>query len=254
MAEGSPSTPDLPPQEGISLDELAQAFAQVMEAAPRQRAGDLPSQPDAQETAEAGDGTATDATPGDQPPEAAAEPTDADDACPISPRSILEAMLFVGDRDGQPLTAARAAELMRDVEPGEVPRLVDELNQQYTASGAPYHVAEDGAGYRLTLGQTFRPLRERFFGRLREARLSQAAIDILAIVAYQQPLSGEQISRLRGKPSGHVLSQLVHRRLLRIQRQPNKRRTADYYTTDRFLELFGLENLADLPQSEDLER
>jgi segregation and condensation protein B len=254
MAEGLDTTPEHSPQEGISLDELAQAFAQVMEAGPRLRASGQPLTPDEQQTAEAASAAETDAGPGEQPPEITAEPENADDACPISPRSILEAMLFVGDRDGQPLTAARAAELMRGVEPGEVPRLVDELNQQYAAGGAPYQVAEDGAGYRLTLRPAFRPLRDRLLGRMREARLSQAAIDVLAIVAYQQPLTGEQISRLRGKPSGHVLAQLVHRRLLRIQRQPNKRHTADYYTTDRFLELFGLETLADLPQSEDLDR
>ena len=89
---------------------------------------------------------------------------------------------------------------------------------------------------------------------MREARLSQAAIDVLAIVAYQQPLSAEQIGAVRGKPSGAVLSQLVHRGLLRIERQPGKRPNVQYFTTDRFLHLFGLQTLADLPQSEELDR
>ena len=85
-------------------------------------------------------------------------------------------------------------------------------------------------------------MRDQFFGRIRQARLSQTAIDILAIVAYQQPLTAEQINTVRGKSSGHVLSQLVHRGLLRIERLPGKRRPAQYYTTDRFLRLFGLED------------
>ena len=163
-------------------------------------------------------------------------------------------MLFVGDRDNRPLTAARAAELMRGVEPGEIGGLIEELNQRYTRSGCPYFVAEDSDGYRITLRKPFHPLREQFYGRIREARLSQAAIDVLAIVAYQQPLSAEQIGAVRGKPSGPVLSQLVHRGLLRIERLPGKRRTVQYFTTDRFLQLFGLQTLADLPQSEELDR
>ena len=97
-------------------------------------------------------------------------------------------------------------------------------------------------------------MRDRFHGRIREARLSQAAIDVLAVVAYQQPLTAEQIGRLRGKPCSHVLSQLVHRGLLRIERKPGKRRTVQYFTTDRFLDLFGLQTLADLPRSEELDR
>ena len=128
-------------------------------------------------------------------------------------------MLFVGDRDNRPLTAARAAELMRGVEPGEIGELIGELNARYARNACPYFVAEDSDGYRITLRKPFHPLREQFYGRIREARLSQAAIDVLAIVAYQQPLSAEQIGTVRGKPSGPVLSQLVHRRLLRIERR-----------------------------------
>ena len=111
-----------------------------------------------------------------------------------------------------------------------------------------------GGGYRLTLRKSFHPLRNRFYGRIREARLSQGAIDVLAIVAYQQPLTSEQIGRLRGKPSSHVLAQLVRRGLLRIERKDTKRRTAQYFTTDRFLQLFGMQSLEDLPQSEELQR
>ncbi|NLF07030.1 MAG: SMC-Scp complex subunit ScpB, partial [Pirellulaceae bacterium] len=83
------------------------------------------------------------------------------------------------------------------------------------------------------------------------ARLSQAAIDVLALVAYEQPITGEKIQQLRGKPSRHVLAHLVRRGLLRIERPEPKRRTAYYRTTDRFLRVFNLESLDDLPQSAD---
>jgi segregation and condensation protein B len=237
-------------QDPISLDELAQAFAQVMGTSPKDGAA----------TEEASAQPAADSA--SLPTEPTAEPSDdpasleepAEDAGPVTPLGILEAMLFVGDRGNSPLTAARAAELMRGVEPGEIAGLVRELNRRYAQSECPYYVADDADGYRLTLRKQFHSVRERFFGRIRQARLSQAAIDILAIVAYQQPVTGEQINTVRGKPGGHVLSQLVHRGLLRIERQPGKKPVKQYFTTDRFLKLFGLETLADLPQSEELDR
>ncbi len=235
-------------EDPISLDELARAFAQVMGAPPQGSVRQEP-QPLAAEAA-TGPGELHART--HEPAVAVEEPVG--DSGPVTPLSILEAMLFVGDRDNRPLTAARAAELMRGVEPGEIGGLIEELNGRYTRSCCPYFVAEDSDGYRMTLRKPFHPLREQFYGRIREARLSQAAIDVLAIVAYQQPLTAEQIGAVRGKPSGPVLAQLVHRRLLRIERLPGKRRTVQYFTTDRFLQLFGLQTLADLPQSEELDR
>ncbi|MEN6452323.1 MAG: SMC-Scp complex subunit ScpB [Thermoguttaceae bacterium] len=235
--------------QGISLDELAQAFAQVMGAEPRRPKE--PRSPDA-------------GPPGDAPPTAKAaaveqsvEPAPAlplaspDDSCPINPRTIFEAMLFVGNRENRPLTLAQAAELMRNVAADEIPPLVDELNRRYDTEGAPYRVVGDGDGYRLALREEHNALRNRFYGRVREAKLSQAAIDVLALVAYQQPITAEKITSLRGKPSSHVLSQLVRRGLLRIERPEQRREAPHYQTTDRFLRLFHLESLADLPRSED---
>jgi segregation and condensation protein B len=240
----SPDPPFTPQPQGISLDELAEAFAQVMGVEPR-RAAESVEPPDVPPTPAADDSA-------EQVAEAPShEAAEADNSCPISPRTIFEAMLFVGNRDNRPLSPARAAELMRDVEPDDVPALVDELNRRYEAGGAPYRVVGEGDGYRMTLCREFHPLRNRFYGRIREARLSQAAIDVLALVAYQQPLTGEKIGRLRGRPSNHVLAHLVRRGLLRIERPDPKRRTPHYFTTDRFLHLFNLQSLADLPRSED---
>ena len=140
---------------------------------------------------------------------------------------------------------------MRDVMPDDIPVLVDELNRSYASQGAAYEIVGEGDGYRLALREEFRSLRDRFYGRVREARLSQAAIDVLALVAYQQPVTAEQINRARGKPSSHILAHLVRRGLLRIERPDPKRRTPNYHTTERFLKLFGLQSLDDLPRSEE---
>jgi segregation and condensation protein B len=237
------------PEQGISLDELTEAFAEVMAAG----AGTEPLLPDG-ETAT----PPTEGLPAEQPAESLAPGEEAsggeDGACEICPRSILEAMLFVGNRDDRPLSATRAAELLRGVQPEEIPALVDELNQRYLANGCPYCISHDGSGYRLVLRGVYHRLRNRLYGRIREARLSQAAVDVLAIVAYQQPLSGEQVSRLRGKPSSQVLRQLVRRGLLRLERREPQRQKPSYFTTDRFLRLFGMKSLEDLPRSEELDR
>jgi segregation and condensation protein B len=252
IMSGSPEpSPEPRKQECISLDELAQAFAQVMGAAPRsqadaEQAGQSAANSDqALETVQ----EAVDAKPGlvEEPSIAPAQ----EDTCPVSPLSILEAMFFVGNRDNRPLSAAKAAEMMRDVSAEEIPQLIDELNERYAADNCPYHIVGEGDGYRLTLRKTHWALRNKFYGRIHEARLSQAAIDILAIVAYKQPLTGERVSRLRGKPSTHILTQLVRRGLLRIERPEGKRRTPHYYTTERFLVLFNLQSLDELPRSED---
>jgi segregation and condensation protein B len=175
------------------------------------------------------------------------------DSCEISPASILEAMLFVGDPASEPLTSQRAAELMRGVTPEEIPDLVDQLNRRYAARGCPYHVVSEGAGYRTTLRPEYGVIRNRFYGRIREARLSQVAIDVLAIVAYRQPITAEQVNQHRGRPCNQLLTQLVRRRLLRVQRDPDSPRVARYCTTDRFLGVFGLESLNDLPRSDDVD-
>jgi segregation and condensation protein B len=272
MSSHPSPTPDRAPQQGISLEELADAFAQVMGQAPRtqkpqpdedsvdaaadeeqdaeeiaedrQRQGDLASETIASESRM--QGVTLQALKTSKADDSAAE-----DSCPLSPKTIFESMLFVGNRENRPLTAARAAELMRDVSPEEIPQLVEELNSRYESSNCPYTIIGEGDGYRLTLRKEFHPLRNVFYGRVREARLSQAAIDVLALVAYKQPLSGEQIHKLRGKPSSHILAQLVRRGLLRIERPAEKPRTPRYSTTGRFMQLFNLDSLDDLPRSED---
>jgi segregation and condensation protein B len=79
------------------------------------------------------------------------------------------------------------------------------------------------------------------------------AIDVLAVVAYRQPITAEEVNQHRGRPCNQLLSQLVRRRLLRIQRDPDSPRVARYFTTDRFLGVFGLESLSDLPRSDDVD-
>ncbi len=246
MPQGFQPAPESPKTEELSLHKLSQAFAKAMgiEVPP----GAAPAAVSGSPASAEADGTER---MDENSPAIVGQATD--DHCPLCPTSILEAMLFVGNRGNQPLTAQQAAELMRGVQPNEIPGLVDGLNHRYETAGCPYQIVSDRSGYRMTLRTAFSALRDRFYGRIRDARLSQAAVDVLAIVSYRQPITAREIAQLRGRPSGRLLSQLVRRRLLQIQRPEGRRGLAQYHTAERFLELFGLQGLEDLPQSEDLD-
>jgi len=242
-----------PRQEGISLRELSEAFAQAMGSGPRSETSGEMLPPGEVLAPGPAEGPESGALAALGPPDAEAVADDTGDPCRISPLSILEAMLFVGNRQGEPLTAQSAAGLMRGVEPGEMPDLVGQLNHRYAARGCPYQVVAEGPAYRLAIRPECSGLRDQFYGRMREARLSQAAIDVLAIAAYKQPITADQVRDLRGTSSSHILAQLVRRRLLRIERPAERTSAVRYHTTDRFLRLFGLESLADLPKADDLD-
>jgi segregation and condensation protein B len=234
-----------PEDHGLSLDELSAAYAQLVDR------GNEPYEESASESVEIPSTPAAAAieTAANWPDEAGIT-----NSCEVSPRSILEAILFVGHPNNEPLTAKKVSSLMRGVRPQEIDELVRELNACYAAEGCPYSIISVGSGYCLQLQPGFDSLRNKFFGRVRDTRLSQIAVDVLAIVAYNQPLTRDDVDRIRGKASGSVLNQLVRRGLLRLERLGKKPRVAKYYTTERFLHLFGLESIDELPRSQDLER
>ncbi len=223
-------------EQGISLDELSKAYAALIGK------GDDPYEPSS--SGKAG---------GAEEVLEQAESEQETEPCDLSPHSILEAVLFVGHPRNEPITSERLAGLMRGVPSREIDELIGELNAEYLAHEHPYHIASVGTGYRLELRSEFAPLRNVFYGRIREARLSQAVIDVLAVVAYRQGCTRHDIEQIRGRPSGGLLSQLVRRRLLRVERTDEKPRVPHYYVTDRFLDLFGLASLDELPQSQDVD-
>jgi segregation and condensation protein B len=237
----------VPDDRGVSLERLSESFARLLGQ------GEPPYPPGESDRAEA---SAAPSPAEGRPADGTVHPeatTADDDVCPVAPGSILEAILFVGHPDNEPLAAGQIAGLMRGVRPAEIDQLVRQLNATYTEEGCPYHIESVGGGYRMSLRPGYHRLRENFYGRIRQARLSQSAIDVLAIVAYHQPVARQTVDQLRDRPSGPILAQLVRRRLLRIQRRDDPHRTAEYFTTDRFLDLFGLESLDALPHQQELD-
>jgi segregation and condensation protein B len=173
-------------------------------------------------------------------------------AIPPPALRIVEALLFVG---GSPLTAKRAREILRGLTQDQFDEAVVQLNADYRRQARPYALTPQGAGWVLTLKPRFRHVIDKLYGGVREARLSTAAIDVLALVAYQQPITKADVDSVRGADSGAILRQLVRRGLIHIMPLPAApRREVAYATTPRFLEMFGLQSLDDLPKTHDLQQ
>jgi len=186
--------------------------------------------------------------PSDLGPPAASPPP----ASPPQAERIVEALLFVG---GAPLTATRACETVRGLTEEQFIQAIDSLNREYRRQGRPCAIQVRNGGYVLALRPRFRYVLERIQGGQREARLSPAAIDALALVAYRQPVTKQEIDALRGAESGALLRQLVRRGLIAVvQRGDAQQREVSYGTTPRFLDLFQLQSLDDLPQTQDLQK
>jgi segregation and condensation protein B len=169
----------------------------------------------------------------------------------VTARQVIEACLFVG---GAALTATRLAGILRgDYTATDVEALIDDLNRQYDAEARPYEIRLGEGGYRLAVRDEYERIRHKVYGLgPKEVRLSQDALEILALVAYHQPASEQQLAELGRPAAGAILRLLLRRDLLRVDRLPDDARIVVYRTTPRFLSLFGLGSLDDLPRPEDL--
>lgn len=166
-------------------------------------------------------------------------------AAPPSPEQIVEAMLFTGNA---PLTSDAFCSAVRV--PPDVFRLaMDALTRKYKSQNRPYAIQPVGDGFALVVKPAYLKLREKLYGGPRETRLTQPALDTLSLVAYRQPIRKSEVEATRGADSASVLRWLVRLGLIAVtQRGDATQPEVRYGTTPRFLELFHLRSLEDLPQ------
>ncbi len=159
-------------------------------------------------------------------------------------QAALEALLFASDA---PLELARIGEVL-DLAPDEVRAALDTLRVACETAGRGLTVVEVGGGYRLVTRPELAPVLLRLQRLRLKSRLSRAALETLAIVAYRQPISRPEIEQLRGVSADAVVTHLLERRLVRVVgRRETPGRPILYGTTRDFLEHFGLRDLAELP-------
>jgi len=228
--------------EDFTLATLSQAYAEVVR-------GETEDEEES-DGEDVFDGASDDME--DETSSADAVEEDDDAACPISPESIVESILFVGSPSDVKLTGRKIASVLRDVAPKEVAQIVQKLNARYAAEDSAWRISTEGGNYQMVLEESLESFKDEYFGRNREFKLNQSAIDVLAVVAYHQPATAQQIDKIRGKNSGSVLSQLVKRKLLIRESTEGSPAQKEYRTTDRFLDLFGLAEIEDLPQSHEV--
>ncbi len=173
------------------------------------------------------------------------------DQPPPTMKRIVEAMLFTAK---EPLPNSVLLRQFRGLDLQELVELLDQLNREYKWSGRPYLIEASEAGHQMKLRPGFRFLLERLYGGIKEARLSPALVETLSVVAYRQPVTKSTIDTMRGLDSASQLRQLLKRGLIRLQSSKTTSDEATYQTTSRFLSLFKLRSLDELPRSDDLQK
>ncbi len=163
---------------------------------------------------------------------------------------ILESLLFVAE---EPLTVEKLKQILETVDTKEIRSALLSLAEQYEARGGGFKLTEVAGGWQLRS----RPEYNQWIKRMLQPppqRLSRAALETLAIVAYNQPIIRADIEHIRGVDCGGVLRQLLERKLIRVLgRKEIPGRPLIYATTKVFLELFELKDLKDLPSPKEIE-
>jgi segregation and condensation protein B len=181
------------------------------------------------------------------------ETSEADEAQPerITTRQVIEAALFVG---GEPITTKRLCFMLRgDYDLDFIEDTIEDLNHQYEREARPYEIRLGEGGYRLVLHDEFQRVRNRVFGiGPREVKLSQDVLEVLALVAYRQPLTLAGVEELGRSSPGPLLRQLLRRELIAIHRDESDPKKVEYVTTKRFLSVFGIGSIDELPQADEL--
>ena len=165
-------------------------------------------------------------------------------------RGVVEALLFVAV---EPLPLARLQEALADEDPLETEATVRELAERLEGEGRGLMVQEVAGGFRLTTRPEANPWIQRL-QQVKPAKLSRAALETLAIIAYKQPITRAEIEAIRGVAIDGVMRTLLERGLIRmLGRKTEAGRPILYGTSTSFLEHFGFKNLGDLPSLKEID-
>lgn len=170
---------------------------------------------------------------------------------PRNLEAILEAVLFATDK---PITLEQMQFALPDVDPSAIEEGLRGLELRYQQAEGGFRLYQIAGGYQLRTAPDLHAYVERFLVGKRRARLSRAALETLAAVAYRQPITRGELEELRGVDCGQVLHTLMERSLVAVAgRSEALGRPLLYGTTDEFLTYFGLTALADLPSLEEFQ-
>jgi segregation and condensation protein B len=169
----------------------------------------------------------------------------------LTVESVIEAVLFASD---EPLTTARLANIV-EVTPKQVREHIKNLNGKYRANHNAFRIEQIAGGYQMLTLSSYNHWLKQLLRVRSETKLSPAALETLAIIAYKQPVIRADIEAIRGVAVGEVIRSLSYKGLVKIVgRAEVLGRPMLYGTTKKFLEVFGLNSLKDLPKIEELKK
>ena len=163
--------------------------------------------------------------------------------------SVIEAILFATD---EPLTESRLASIV-ETTAKQVRQSIESLNAKYEANNNAFRIEQIAGGYQMLTLNTYNYWLKKMVRARSDTKLSPAALETLAIIAYKQPIIRADIEAVRGVAAGEVIRSLMYKGLVKIVgRAEILGRPMLYGTTKKFLEVFGLNSLKDLPKAEEL--
>ena len=170
----------------------------------------------------------------------------------ITTSAVIEAVLFATD---EPITPNKLAEIVGTCGIKQIGEYIDSLNHRYEEMKCAFRIEAIAGGYQMLTQGMFNPWLRKLIKVRSETKLSPAALETLAIISYKQPIMRVDVEAIRGVGAGEMIRQLIEKGLVKIVgRAEEIGRPLLYGTTRKFLEVFGLNSLKDLPTVEDLKK
>ncbi len=167
-------------------------------------------------------------------------------------KSILEAILFAAS---EPITAKQFQHAIPKMNVREIRKALSELTEEYQQMNRSFRLIEIANGYQICTRPEYSEWIRKFYIQQVRVTLSPSALETLAIVAYKQPVTRNDVSIIRGVNSDSVISALVEKGLVRVSgRKEGAGRSLLFSTTDSFLQQFGLKDPSELPSLEEIEQ
>ncbi len=165
--------------------------------------------------------------------------------------SVIEAVLFASDES---LTAARLSNIV-GTDTKQIREKIEQLNEKYKANNNAFRIEKIAGGYQMMTLSPYNHWLRKLLRSRSDNKLSPAALETLAIIAYKQPIIRVDVESIRGVAAGEMIRNLMYKGLVKIVgRAEVLGRPMLYGTTKKFLEVFGLNTLKDLPKIEELKK
>ncbi|GAN33830.1 MAG: SMC-Scp complex subunit ScpB [Candidatus Brocadia sp. AMX2] len=166
-------------------------------------------------------------------------------------KPIVESLVFAAE---EPITLRKLTDIIEGVDSVQIQEAITQLKNDYDMQGRAFQIEEIAGGYQLFTKPEYYEWIAKLRKKTGETKLSQAALETLAIIAYKQPILRANLEAIRGVQSGQIIRLLMEKDLVKVVgRDESLGHPLLYGTTKKFLEYFGLNDIKDLPKIEELE-